>query len=235
MDETHGGLDDTHDGADGDWLLIDRRSGPGGGGDPLLDFERTLLDGLFVGRSLVRMSGLGEAFVLSLNQMRKQVRRDAVSNGWLRRWGRGKRTSGGEQLLEQIRDFRRELRTLAAAGDAAAMAGLAPYAMLFGLTRATNMSSADGDSARTGRRDHYDEMTWAQGGRVAQSFAEACGRSSPFRAWVTNPQDDFAHSWSAPRGHQSGHGHGQGQSYGESYGGHMGGGGHTGVGGHSGH
>jgi hypothetical protein len=231
LDETHDGLDAADDGADGDWLLIDRRSGSGSGGEALLDFERTMLDGLFYGNSLVRLSGLGETFLLPMNQMRKQLRRDAIRNHRLRRWGRGKRTPRGEQLLHQIHDFRRELRTLAAAGDGAAMEGLAPYAMLFGITRTASFSSADGDSARTGRRDYEDETGWAQAARLAQGFAEACGRTSPFRAWVGNV--DFAHAWSAPREHHQGHG--QAHSHGESYGSLMGGGGHAGGGGHGGH
>jgi hypothetical protein len=231
LDETHDGLDEAHDGADTDWLLIDRRSGLGSGGDALLDFERTLLDGLFCGNSVVRMSGLGETFLLPMNQMRKQLRRDAVRNGRLRRWRRGKRTPLGEQLLDEIHDFRRELRTLAAAGDAAAMKGYAPYAMILGVTKAASLSSADGDIAATGKRDHDDETGWAQAARLALGFAEACSRISPFRAWVGNV--NFAHAWSAPHEHQPGHGHVQ--SYGESYGGHMGGGSHMGGGGHGGH
>jgi hypothetical protein len=172
LDETHDGLDEAHDGAGTDWLLIDRRSGLGSGGDALLDFERTLLDGLFYGNSLVRMSGLGETFLLPMNQMRKQLRRDAVRNGRLRRWRRGKRTPRGEQLLHQIHDFRSELRTLGAAGDAAAMKGLAPYAMILGVTRTASFSSADGGIAATGKRDHDDETGWAQAARLALGFAE---------------------------------------------------------------
>jgi Predicted membrane protein (DUF2207) len=229
LNETHDGLDDTHNGADGDWLLSDRRGGPGSGGEELLDFERTLLDGVFYGNSLVRMSALGETFVLPMNQMRKQLRRDAVRNGWLRRWGRGKRTARGEQLLHEVRDFRRELRTLAAAGDAAAMAGLAPYATILGLSRAASLSSADGDSALRGSRDHEDDTGWAQAARLTQGSAEAFRsvRLRPFRVMMT-AEPDFAHEWSAPHGHQHGHGPGQGQSYGEFYGGHVGGGGHGG-------
>jgi hypothetical protein len=235
LDETNDSLDETRDAADGDWLLIDRRSGLGSGGDALLDFERTLLDGLFYGNSLVRLSGLGETFLLPMNQMRKQLRRDAVRNGRLRRWGRGKRTPGGEQLLHQIHDFRRELRTLAAAGDAA-MAGVAPYAMILGVRRTASLSSADGDSAATCGPDDEDEIGWAQAARFAQGFVQACGKIRPFQAWEGNV--DFAHEWSAPHehqpGHDYGHGHGHGQSYGESYGDHMGGGADMG-GGHGGH
>ena len=157
-------LDETHDGADADWFLTDRRTGPGSRGDALLGFERTLLDGLFYGKSLVRMSGLGESFVLPLSQMRTQLRRDAVRHGWLRRRGRGKRTPRGEQLLRQIHDFRRELRTLAAAGDGAAMAGLAPYAMIFGLTRAAGLSSAgQAGQAQPSRRDARSPLNEGMG------------------------------------------------------------------------
>jgi hypothetical protein len=236
LDETHDGLDEAYDGADEDWLLIDRRRDPDCAGDALLDFERTLLDGLFYGNSLVRLSGLGETFLLPMNQMRKQLRRDAVRNGRLRRWRRGKRTHGGEQLLHRIHDFRREVRTLAAAGDETTMAGLAPYAMIFGITSTTGLRSADG----TGSCGHGRERGWAQAARLGKRFAEACANTEPFQAWVGN--DDFAHAWSAPHDHQ--HGHDHGQSHGDSYGGHMGGGhmggghmggGHMGAGGHGGH
>jgi hypothetical protein len=162
-----------------------------------------------------------------MNQMRKQLRRDAVRNGWLRRWGRGKRTPAGEQLLHQIHDFRRELRTLAAAGDTAAMAGLAPYAMILGLTPGVTLRPAGGDCAAAGGRDHEDETGWAKAARLSKGFADVCGRiSSPYQAWAGN--SDFAHAWSAPHDHQPGHGQGHGQSYG----GHMGAGGHGGAGGH---
>jgi hypothetical protein len=236
LDETHDGLDEVHNANDGDWLLIDRRSGVGSGGDALLDFERTLLDGLFYGNAVVRMSGLGETFLLPMNQMRKQLRRDAVRNGWMRRWSRGKRTSRGEQLLNQIHDFRRQLRVLAASGDAEAMARLAPYAMILGVTRAASPSSADVDSVKADRDDHKrDEIGWAQAARLAQGFAEAF-RTVRFRALrvLATAEPDFAHEWSGQHGHEHDHGSGQGHSYGESYGGHMGGGHMTG-GGHGGH
>lgn len=229
LDETHNDLDETHAGADEDWLLIDRRGGPDCAGEALLDFERTLLDGLFYGNSLVRMSGLGETFVLPLNQVRKQLRRDAVRSGRLRRWGRGKRTPRGTELLRQIHDFRRELRALAEAGDTGAMAGLAPYAMIFGLSRAASHNSAA-------------EITLAEGNRLAESLNQAFRkiRPSAFRILMTDQHIDFAHAWSAPPGHQPGHGHGQQQSYGESYGhtswdDHTGWGDHMGGGGHGGH
>lgn len=223
-DETHDGLDEPDDEAGRDWLLIDRRGRPGSGSDALLGFERVLLDGLFYTGSVVRLSGVGESFVLPLSEMRKQLRRDAVSNGWFRRWGRGKRTARGEQLLHQIHEFRRELRTLAAAGDAA-MAGLTPYAMIFGLTRAPSITSADG----VGTSGHENANAWAQGQRFARGLTDAFGKiSSPLQAWVTYQQSEPVHEWSAPHGHQHGHGHGQQQSHGGSYGGHMGGGGHAG-------
>jgi len=236
LDETHDGVDETPDGAGGDWLLIDRRGGSGSGSGTLRGFERTLLNGMFYGKPLVRLSGIGESFVLPLSDMRKQLRLEAVRNGWLRRWGQGKRTPRGEQLLHQIHDFRRELRTLAATGDAAAMAALTPYAMIFGLPGAPGLSSADGDDDGTGRSSHEDPIAWAQGHRFAGMLQEAFGKiSSPLQVWVTYQQNDQVHAWSAPHGHQPGHSHGPQQSHGGSYGGHMGGGGHVGAGGHDGH
>jgi hypothetical protein len=228
------GLEETHYGADGDWLLTDRRGGPGSAGRALLGFERTLLDGVFDGKSLVRLSELGESLVPSLNQMRSQLRRDAVRHGRPPRRGRDKRTPGREQLLHQIRDFRRELRQLASAGDAAA-ADLAAYAMIFGLARAASVSLPGGDAARTDRHNHEDEIAWSQGDRLTQGWMAVCGRipTRETRLWKSR-SDDLAHAWSEPHGHDAGHGHGHRSGHGESYGGYGGhsdhfGGGHGGI------
>jgi hypothetical protein len=215
------GLEETRDGDDGDWLLTDRRGAAGSAGRlALLGFERTLLDGVFDGKSLVRLSELGESLVPSLNHMRAQIRRDAVRRGRLRRFGRDKRTPGGEQLLHQIRDFRRDLRTLASGGDAAA--GLAGYAMIFGLAHAASPALPAGDAARTGGRNPEGEIAWAKGDRLTQGWMAVCG---------TIPA--VTHAWSELPGHDAGHLHGS--AHGESHGGYGGHGGHFDGGGHGGH
>lgn len=102
------------------------------GDGPPLGFEMTLLDGLFGHQPQLRLSKIGDVLRPALNRFRAQLRRDAARHGWLRRWHADKRTPHGEQLVTQIHRFRRELRTLAAAGDSAALRVLAPYAMIFG-------------------------------------------------------------------------------------------------------
>ena len=228
------GLEEIHEGADGDWLLSDRRgAGRSSAGPWLLSFERTLLDGVFDGNTQVRMSELGESLMPSLNRMRTQLRRDAVRHGWLRRWGQGKRTASGQQLLRHIHAFRRELRIVASAEDATA-AGLTAYAMIFGLASVGGVRLPGDDTSRTGGRSLEGEIAWAQGDRITRGWMAVCERM-PARAgssWMWRP-DDLAHGWSAPHGHGGGHGHGSGHV--ESYGGYDGHSGHFGGGGHSGH
>jgi len=225
------GLEEVRDSTDEDWLLTDLRKGDG----TLLDFELTLLNGVFDGKSVVRLSELGEAMVPSLNQMRAQLRRDAVRHGWLRHWIREKRTTRGETLLSQIQGFRRELRALAAQGDSAPASGLVPYAMVFGLAHGATASLPGGNGA-TGKRSHEGEIAWAQGDRLTQGWLGVCGKlpADTSQPWMSRP-DDFAHTWSAPHGHRSDHVHAPGhtESHG-GYGGHVGGG-HFDGGGHGGH
>ena len=227
---------------DPDWLLTSLRD-QAAGRSVLLRFEATLLDGLFARQSAVRVSEISQELILPvLNRVRAQLSRDAVRHGRLRRWRRGQRTPRGEQLFQQIQVFRRELRVLAASGNPEALAGLAPYAMVFGLG-VPSAVSFDAQDARTAQR-RGTEAPWSQSDRFATSWLAACAGFSadlrhghPHRSGTAR-SDDFAHEWSAPRDHGHGsHTHGSGHG---GYGGGHGdlGGGHDaglGGGGHGGH
>jgi Predicted membrane protein (DUF2207) len=129
-----------------DWQITDLDAGPNG----LLGYERALLRGLFDGPRTIRLGLVTAGMVPLLDEVRSQIERDAVGAGWLGRGmvrrlltraqltrpGRGPvwRTKAGEELLEEIRAFGRELRAMAGDGDGGALARYAPYAMIFGLT-----------------------------------------------------------------------------------------------------
>jgi hypothetical protein len=117
--------------------------------DGLLDYERTLLRGLFDGPQAIRLGLVSARMIPLLDKVRDQIVRDAAGAGWLgqglvRRLAHGRlsltgqgpvrRTKAGEELLKEIKAFRRELRAMAGDGSAGALARYAPYAMVFGLT-----------------------------------------------------------------------------------------------------
>jgi Predicted membrane protein (DUF2207) len=224
------------------WLLTDAR-GQAAGPGTLLPFEATLLDGLFAGQPAMRLREVSQALIPTLDRVRTQLRRDAARNGRLRRWPRGepaRRTRRGEQLLRQIHSFRQELRALAASGDTGAMEGLAPYAVLFGLSGPSAVR-LDTTTILNGEPQEA-EVGWSRSERFVTGWLGACvalpavpgghgHRSHDGRS------GDFAHEWSAPHSH--GHGPAQGGHGGAGYGEHGGGyGGHGGGfagGGHGGH
>lgn len=226
---------------DPDWLLTSLGD-QAADRSVLLRFEATLLDGLFARQSAVRVSEISQELILpALDQVRAQLRRDAVRHGRLRPWRRDQRTPRGEQLLQQIQVFRRELRALAASGNPGALAGLAPYAMVFGLG-VPSAVSFDAHDTRTAQR-RETEAPWSQSDRFATSWLTACaGFSADLRHGHrhqsgTARSDDFAHEWSAPRDHSHGsHSHDLGHGgysggHGDLGGGHgagLGGGGHGG-------
>jgi len=228
------GIEEVLGDAGADWVLTDLRGRMAGGGPPL-SFEMTLLDGLFGHQPQLRLSKIGDVLLPALNRFRAQLRRDAVRHGWLRRWHADKRTPRGEQLLTQIHRFRRELRTLAAAGDSGVLPILAPYAMIFGLVSSpVSLNNAqDTDDARP----CDTEAPWSQPGRFASDWRAACTMflAVPDSRHGPGPEGhgDFVHDWSNPgdhshgaHGHDSGHG-GYGSGYGDGGGGH-----HSGFGGH---
>ena len=212
-----------------DWRLTDLRH-RAAGQSPLLPFEVTLLDGVFARQSVVLLSEIDNALVPALDRFRVLLRRDAVRNGRLSRWRLGKRSPGGERLLRQIEEFRRELRALAASSDPAALAGLLPYAMIMG--RGAPSPAALKDAADTGtaqgREADVPQSRWSRSDLFAAGWIAACARLSYHPGQGRQP--DFAHDWSAPGDHD-GHGHHPGHDdHGGGYG-HQGGGyGHHGSG-----
>jgi hypothetical protein len=146
-------------GDDQDWLLTDRRD-QAADRDGLAGFEATLLDGLFVLQSAIRLGETGQALIPVLNRVRTQLHRDAVRQGWLRRWPRHGRTQRSEELLAQIQSFRTELRRLAGSWDAETMARLAPYAIGFGLGPSATIEFGAEEGGTTQRRE--DEVPWGR-------------------------------------------------------------------------
>jgi len=225
---------------DRDWLLTDLRDSVETESG-LLQFERTLLDGLFAGRSPANLGELGQDLIPALNRARSQLYRDAVRRGWLRRWRRHQRTPHGEQLVKQINSFRRELRRLSASGDAVTSPQLAAYAIVFGLggPAAVRLRA---DATKSAERDE-SAVEWSRSDLFAISWLGVCANIS--RTYVGHGHDaddgqygDFAHQWSDSREH--GHGsHGHSQAHGGHGNGHDFGGGHGGgaahLGGHAGH
>lgn len=225
------GIDEVDGNSSPDWLLTDLRD-QAADRSPLLRFEVTLLDGLFARQSLVRLSEISQALIPALNRFRAQLRRDAVRHGRLRRWRRDQRSPRGEQLLKQIQEFRRELRTLAASGSREALAELTPYAMIFGLGAASAVSLNDAHDIGTAQR-HRTEAPWSQSDRFATSWIATCARLSP-RPGHGHHGSDFVQEWSAPHDHSHGsHSHdlghgGYGGGY-EHHGGGFDGGSHSGY------
>jgi len=209
-----------------DWLLTDLR-GRSPGPSTLLPFEKSLLDGLFAGRAEVALSNLGPGLIDTLDRTRRSVRRDAVRQGWLGRgWLRhgwpDRRTQRGEQLLTANRQFRRELRALAASGDLERRPDLVPYAMIFGLAPADEFGfAADHRAADHRAADHRGDMAQRPDTGVPWSQASTFGQS-----W-TNVCDLAAH--------RGGHGHGHWNQGHDGQGGYSDHGGYSGYGGHSGH
>jgi hypothetical protein len=146
-------------------------------------------------RQQVQLSALGQDLIPVLGNVRVQLRRDAVRAGRLRRFRREQRTTRGERLLEEIHDFRRGLRALAASGSPGALAELAPYAMIFGLPVPAAVGLA-ADTART-RQRRLPDVPWPS---FARDWQQACERQFEHsRGTAHRPASrDFAHQWSAP-------------------------------------
>jgi hypothetical protein len=199
---------------DRDWLLTDLRdSADTESGLP--QFERTLLDGLFAGRSRAGLGELGQDLIPALNRTRSQLYRDAVRRGWLRLWRQHQRTPHGEQLVKQINSFRRELRRLSASGDAVTSPQLAAYAIVFGLggPAAVRLRA---DATKSAERDE-SAVEWSRDDLFAISWLGVCAKIA--RTYVGHSQ---AHG-GLGNGHDFGGGHGGGAAH---LGGHAGHGGY---------
>jgi hypothetical protein len=119
----------------GDWLLTPiAESAARQQHDPVVDYEKQLLNGLNEGGGASRLSSLTDGFGTVLDETRKVLIRDAVHQGWLRHLRHDQRTAKGEELAGHVRSFRRDLRRLVADGDQRALERqLLPYALRFGL------------------------------------------------------------------------------------------------------
>ena len=220
------------------WLLTDLR-GQSAGQGTLLTFEERLLEGLFAGgRVEVTLSDLGPELMDALDRARRSLRRNAVRSGWLRRdWlqrlRQDRRTPRGEQLLTSTRQFRRDLRALAASGGLERRPDLVPYAMVFGLGSADEFGFASGDAGPAAPRD--DGVRWQRAGAFGRDWTSAVAATAARCHHGHHGQSgDFAREWGLPGGHGHGHGHGSpghdghgGQGY-SGYGGYSDSGGFTG-------
>jgi hypothetical protein len=181
---------------------------------------------LFGPRAQVSLLGIGGELVPALNRVRAELGRDAVRNGWLRRWHRDQRTQG-EQLLRQIQGFRQELRARVLSG-AGVSAPLAPYMMIFGLAAAPAAGVASDDDTAT---RCFSEILSSRLEVFVQAW-QGCVNHAGANSGNGRP-DDFAHQWSAPPGHDHGNPGHHGGYDGYGGGGHFGGG--DGGHGHVGH
>jgi hypothetical protein len=116
------------------------------------------------------------------------------------------------------------------------MAGLAPYAITFGIPVSTGVKLRAQDTKVAGRRQA--NLQWPQADGFVTRWLRLCGGFSDGRRVRDGESEDFVRGWSAPPDHGHGsHGHGTAQGgYGGGY--HDSGGGHgggMGGGGHSGH
>jgi hypothetical protein len=223
------------DGSSWRFTILDREP------EDLLDYERALLHGLFSRQPTIPLEHLAVWAVPVLEKVRSAIVRDALDRGWLRSGlGRrfavtrgqrrrhdqnpGKRTKPGEELLKDIKAFKRELRALADHGDTRTLTRFASYAMIFGLAAPVpTASSAPGESY---------EVTDppVQTAAFAASWLEACGaarNSDPMWQW----NDSGAYYSTPPIPHGHGHGHGGYPRYSDGHGG-FGGGHGGGFGGH---
>lgn len=203
--------------------------------EDLLDYERALLHGLFGRQPTIPVEHLTVWAVPVLEKVRSEIVRDAIDRGWLRPGlGRrfavtrrqrrhhdqspGKRTKPGEELLKDIKAFRRELRALAGAGDAGTLTRFAAYAMIFGLPAPAPTAS------RTSGEPYEVTDRPIQTAAFAASWLEACGaaRNSDLELeliWGPASADGISTG-----GHHSypGYGHGHG-GFGGGHGGFGGG------------
>ena len=221
------------DGSSWRLAILDRRP------EDLLDYERALLHGLFGRQPAIPLEHLAVWAVPVLENVRSGIVRDALDRGWLRSGlGRrfavtrgqrrrhdqnpGKRTKPGEELLKDIKAFKRELRALADAGDTGTLTRFASYAMIFGLAAPVpTASSPPGEPSEAGLP--------VQTAAFAASWLEACGaarNSGPNLAWEWDPVRAYdtpapghSHNHGGYQGHSGGHGGFDG-GHGGGFGGH---------------
>jgi hypothetical protein len=100
----------------------------------LLGYERILLHGLASDGVPVIVAETSPRLPQLLKDTRREIIRDAVQHGWLRRLHHERRTPEGDKLAERIRAFQRRLRRYASDRGSSALSGpLLPYALHFGM------------------------------------------------------------------------------------------------------
>ena len=229
-----------------DWRLTIVQEEPEG----LLGYEQALLHGLLGGHTTLRMAHITPVLAPRLEVVRAGIVRDALDAGRLRAGiGRrfavtraqrrrqdqnpGRRTRLGEELLRGIKDFKRDLRALAAAGDTATLAPFASYAMIFGLAAPLPVRDP------VPGQPSGDAVPPRQTPVFAARWQEALGSGgSGFFGWVWDPYVGQSPDYASLHNHHGyphsgGHHGGSGGHHG-GFGGHDGGfgGGHGGGGGH---
>lgn len=212
----------------------------------LLGYEQALLRGLFMGQATLRMAHITALMDPVLDAVRAEIIRDALNAGRLRAGitrrlavtqgqrrrrdqNPGKRTMLGEELLTEIKNFKRDLRSLAACGDTETLTRFASYSMVFGLTAplpvAGTVPEEPSGEAAPPRQTTEFTACWLK--------AWGAGRDLASWEWDPGYWQDPAY---APL-HSYGHGHAYSSGHGGFDGGHGGfDGGHGGFdGGHGGH
>jgi hypothetical protein len=100
----------------------------------IVPFEQTLLDGLSGYAEPTSLNIVAGGFGYMLDKVRADLIREAVHQGWLRRWHHDQRTPEGDQLARKLRAFRSELRQLKAEhGEDPLIKDWLPFAVHFGL------------------------------------------------------------------------------------------------------
>jgi hypothetical protein len=134
----------TADSGDTEWLLTPQdASAPVHRRESLLDYERTLLQGLSSGGSAVTTAAMTPRMPQVLDDTRREIIRDAVHRGWLHHLHHDQRTSEGDELAERIRAFQRRLRQYASDQGPTAVSGpLLPYALHFGMLSGSDLPLA---------------------------------------------------------------------------------------------
>ena len=138
----------------------------------IVPFEQALLDGLSGYAEPTPLNMVAGGFGYVLDKVRAELIREAVHQGWLRRWHHDQRTPEGDQLARKLRAFRSELRQLKAEhGEDPLTKDWLPFAVHFGF-----VSPERNPMARFAR-------TWNN------SFADMNGWSQPDDPW-RRKQDD---------------------------------------------
>jgi hypothetical protein len=211
-----------------DWRLTVVRDEP----EDLLSYEQALLHGLFGGQATLSMALITTVMAPVLDTVRAGIVRDALDAGRLRagiarrfaltqgqrrRYDQNpdRRTRLGEELLKEIKNFKRDLRVLAAAGDTGTLARFSSYAMIFGLPAPLPVEDT------VPKEPSGEALTPKQTTEFAACWQKAWrnGRSD-FVPWSWSPYSEQTHGNASHHSHR-GYAHDGGHG---GFGGHHGGG-----------